>query len=326
MPDLRAKVGVDFTFRWEAPAFLTGAPTLEVFHPDAPGGSYAPALRAVRASVRVNAVASDLRTLTATAPLAGALEGVTMSGGAAFLQTDHDGTFPVLVSHVSGSTVRLAEALPKAITPAGELQWASYEATLAAASVTARALRSLRWVVSYEASPGGDVSAAAESDEGLLHVVTQPFSTGLTHRRLVELFPALAGRLRRREEHFGAQIAAAEDELVERIRVLLRPRDLYEDDIVGAHALRTAHATYALAVLADDEDPARAKEHRDRAWLAMKNVLDRVLLEVDSQRDAPTATVASVTGPGTDLRWSGRDAEATGEPATHRRFALGQPH
>lgn len=301
---------------WQSISPVIGTPTLAI------SDGTAPALSPLWSETAVDAVSDDLRTLTLTSGHGLGVKGAP-SRGEAWLLTDTDGAFPVHVGRVTDAEVVLTEALPRLVSLGGNtaaIQAAWWTAELDA-STTATAARNHTWVVSYTEGHG-DIPTAPMTDEGLLHVVRQPFRTGLRHQRLLHLVPELAQLTHRRNQSLDPLIDAAEGALVAVIRGELHERGLWEDDVDGRH-LELAHAYMAAGLLVEVSDPDRG----DALMLRGKRLaLEQArTLWVDSDRDGtPDDGETSSLSRGDD---AGAETEAvTTTTSTAFRYVIGMRH
>jgi hypothetical protein len=300
MTDRKARVGQTHTFVWESSDALSGAPTLTL-----DGTPYV--LTALRAAVEVTAVAEDLCILTADDIDVDGSKGAAGRYGKAFLVTEDSGVFPVRVAQVGDGTVTLAAPLPREFAGGAMLQWATWYTQLPA-GVTAAEVRDLRYDVAFEILQGDDIFAEpGQVETGLFHVVDTPFATGLTHEALLEVFPELRDKQPRGRQDLGPVLGFAEQMLVARLRTLLAPRGLTEDDLKAAQSLRPAHAHLAASVLLSS-DPARAGVLQARAHELAEEAL-RAAGWLDEDQDGVVddgESAAAVTGPARTLplAWS----------------------
>lgn len=284
--DRKARVGATTLFPWLAPAPLESGttPTL-TFRP--PSGDVARVLTHVRTDVTVTAV-DDARKVLTTSEIVAGWRGLQGDAGAAWLVTENDGPHPVQVVRIGldGASKRtqvvLAEPLSRPITiEAGDyLQWRLWHATVTAADVAAAAQRDIPWTVEYSAQPGLDLPIRAERQEGLLHVVRQPFSTQLTHDGLLIHRPELASKAPRRQEGWAPQIAVAEQMLIDRLRTDLASRGLYEDDLDGSR-LQRAHVLLTTSVILELAAPDQAEAARAAANAAYDQALRSLWVDLD---------------------------------------------
>jgi hypothetical protein len=250
---------------WTAPEPLSSgsSPTLNVY---LASGTATLTFANIAAVPAITAVARDRKTLTASGAVSSARGAQGAGWGEAFLVTAKDGWFPITVREISNATIILAEPLPAPLTVSAgapaSLQFATWAGVLTTTHVNA-VERDVRWTVSYVTQAGVDLTGYSFRDEGLLHIVRQPFSTGLTTRHVVQVHPGLAQRVPRRQGGWEPQIQAAQEELILRLRRDLQERGLTEDDING-HRLRFAHAHLAAAVIYDENQPEKAEILRTR--------------------------------------------------------------
>lgn len=261
--EVKARVGgTAERFWWLAPTPVTGTP---VFTIRASGGDVTPTLSVLRAPITITAVGNDRKTLTASTSISGVYQGAQgPQFGEAFLVAGADGTHSVMVREMTGTTVILADVLAAPISTSETitLNWALYGATLPT-SLTASRQINIPWTVEYQQLWGLDISGYTKREEGLLHIVRQPFTTGLTSREISSAYPGLAQRMPRRQGDWTPQIEASEVELVVRLRMDLQQRGLTEDDVSG-HRFRLAHAHLAAACIYDETTPDKAGAIRDR--------------------------------------------------------------
>lgn len=255
----KARVGENTLFRWEAPEPVEAAPTFTV---RLPSGSVAIAMTSVHASQAVTGVSTDRRVFTAPGLTVAGARGAQGDWGKAWLVTDEDGVIPIKVVRVEADALRVAEPLPRGIAGNGTVYWATWYATLGA--VTGSAVRSVPWDVVYTAQDGLDLPTSPKRDEGLLHIVRQPFNTGLTTQQLINDFPELGATVNRGMQGYRSAIDLSLAQLVAHVRAILQERDLYEDDAHGP-TLRHAHAYLAAAVILDRVDPEQADRLREIA-------------------------------------------------------------
>jgi len=310
----KARVGRAHTFVWEAPDALVGAPVLTL-------SGQSIELSPLRAAVAVTETSTDLCTLTAAdATLAGS-KGTAGRYGRAYLITEGEGVFPVHVAAIDDGEITLAEPLPHAIETEASLQWATWS-TVLPQDITATEARNLRFDVAFEIVRGEDIFAeAGQAETGLFHVVDVPFATGLTHEAFLAVFPDLRAMLSRGQTDLGPTLRFAEDMLIGRLRKLLAPRGLTEDDLKTGQALRPAHAHLVAARIVEAQDQARAESLRAFAWELADEALRAVWLDEDKDGEASAAEApAPVTGPRAVLpAWSDTST-------VERRFYVGRPH
>ncbi len=274
--------GVTSVFEWEAP------------HPisDAPVGTAKPAsgdvnlgLSAIHDPLVVTSAQSGRRELTIIAP--SGTKGLQGRYGGGWLVTPHDGAFPVRVTRIDGTTCFISDPLTRSIAASvGEpasLQFATYVGSVPAASVAATLSRGIAWDVAYSASYGADTPTLTTRDFGLLHIVNQPFGTGLTAAMIAKHVTTLGERVPRGQQDWGPQLDVGEEELILAIRQELAPMGLTEDDIPVAAQLRLAHMSLTLANILDTVEPETALLMRAQGMGRMRSALR--LIWVDSSGD-----------------------------------------
>lgn len=257
--------GASQQFWWVSPVPTAATPSLTIRHPTL--GDTTPTLAPVHVPITITAISSDRRTLTASTTITAGAGAEGSRFGAAFLVTPRDGYFDITARRLSGTSVILAEPLPAGpsitATTTATISWAIHSATVSSALVST-ATRNVPWDVDYLERFGTDVTGYGQQDEGILHIVRQPFRTGLTSRNLAAMYPGIAPRTPRRQSSWAPQIEAALAELIQRLREDLTVRGLTEDD-VGGHRLRLAHAALACAYVYDETQPEKAEALRTRA-------------------------------------------------------------
>jgi hypothetical protein len=229
--------------------------------------------------VVVEGLGADQRTLELETPL------VSSYGlaGPAFLSTLLGKTYPVQVESVAenGNTVTLedplAEVIPFSATATGDLQWATWIADLSTVATTART--NVNWQVHY-ITGDGEIPDTEIVDSGIVQIVLRPFTTGLSHDKLLGYFPFLSERLPDRQSGFAAQIEAAEAEIVNIVRGEVRALGLTEDAIEGQY-FESVHAylTASLILFSDLSTYGQAEQLRGIFDTQMKATLKRVLVD-----------------------------------------------
>ena len=218
--------------------------------------------------------AQPARDRLTVAAVTDALSGV-LPFGAAWIYTPGNGTHPVRVARVEGTTIHLVDRLPYDLTIASgaRLQAGLWYVDLADASPANIATRtattnspipySVTWPVLQAAAGsgnGGAVASALVRHEGLLSVVRQPFDTGLTTDGVFARFPDLARYAQAGSQGLEAAIWSSREALILRIRGDIRqagPSPFgFEDDLDGG-AFTAAHAAMAAAALVEPTDADR---------------------------------------------------------------------
>ena len=333
----KARVGgTGEKFWWTAPVPLVGSPTLQIY---LSSGTVTPTFAGIGTTPLITTVARDRKTLTASATVTGSIRGAQgPKWGEAFLISPKDGWFPVQVREISGSTITLAEPLASpldvSVAAPASLQFALYRGTLTTTMVSAAA-RDVPWTVKYVEQAGADLSGYTGRDEGLIHIVRQPFGTGLTSRHVAQLHPGLAQRVPRRQGSWDPQIEAALMEMVIHLRADLQARDLTEDDLNGAR-LRLAHGHLAAAVIYDEVQPEKAELLRARVLGVLDEetgtraggMLNESLRSVwlDADRDGAVDEGEMDTIEGARLVDSKSFFTSSSYDSTDRRFSKGERH
>lgn len=229
----------DFDFLWSPPlpgAWATSA-SLSIYYA---AGTQTVALTQ-RAADEISAISSDRKSITlATTLVDFALQGVLPAP--AFISNGAKAQVPVRVMRLVSTSeetfvVELSEPLPHTIATGGVLVWQVWSASRTA---PATVQGPVRWSVSWEGVNDGDTLPDASVDEGLLHIVRAPFSTGLTSARLVASSPWLAQHVPPGQSSWAPQIEIAQDTLIQRVVAIL-PEGRTIQDVAGGQ-FRNAHA------------------------------------------------------------------------------------
>jgi len=184
----------------------------------------------------------------------------------------------------------LSEASP------GTLHFRTYTGVLSKDNVAAELRRGVAWEVAYSASYGADApTLTGPRDEGRLHIVNQPFSTGLTHHLLVSHVATLGASVPSEQQDWTPQIRLAEADLIEVVRNELLPLGYVEDDIIGPQRLRGPHIDLTTARILRLTDPETAKELRAEALANLRLALRQVELDTDGDGE-PDEAETQVTG------------------------------
>lgn len=248
----KATVGQDHLF-WYWPDKLpstTPSLTVRLSAVDAAASDVTVSLTQLRDEVAISSVGTDRLTLSTGSSLSTTTGGLILEhGGRAFLDDDRFGLYPVRIARVGGDTIWLAEPLPQDIsgaTPAGaRLVWNAWYTTLSSANVTASVRRSVPWVVTHSVQMGDDMPVEPVTVGGVLHVVRQPFDTGLADEGLYRVFPGLSMMVPRGQSSFASQRWEAQAELEE----MLLAEGLDPDNLRSAHQLQGVHALLTAATL-----------------------------------------------------------------------------
>lgn len=203
------RVGADTAFTWDAPSPIDSAEavTLAV-------GAFSAAMAQLVADVTIVAggISADRTVLTASAgPV---VPDDFYKFGDAFLITDEDGSIPVRVTRINGTSILLAQPLPRsiALTATATLQFATWSTAIGSGDVTAAAdYLGTEWSIAYTDASGDDAFA-----QGLVQVTRVVWQSGLTTASLIRRFPDLA-IMAHGTTDYSDRIAAAYIELATRI-------------------------------------------------------------------------------------------------------------
>ena len=297
--EMKFRQGAHQTFEFEAPEPISADALNLVVHLSA--GDVTVALTQVHDDLTVVAQTSDRRALTLSVG-ATDVDGLQGRYGSAWLVTPHDGAFQVSIVRVDGTTVRLAETLPRkleigAVDPA-TLIFSTWTCNLTVASITATAARNVAWSINYDAYYGDDTPVLENQRAmGIMHIVPQPFDTGLTHNMVVRHARTLGEQVERGSQGYASQIHAAKEDLILKIREILTETGKHEDMIPAGQLLRPAHMAYTMAdiLVLHDLDMANAM------ILKAEKLVDRALrsIWVDLNEDGVVdagETDAKITG------------------------------
>lgn len=249
-------------FKWRAPAPLDPTGVVSATW----DGGVQP-LAVVQSAIVIDTDATDGRKVTASTPselddFAGM---VGTPWGEAFVLSNEGGYHPVVVHHIEGATIWLADpwtTTPQAVS--ATLQWRWYVGTISDARVASVA-RGIPWTVEYPEVIGavdGVLTSTYRKAHGLAHVVHKPFATGVTDADVLAILPQSTATPHRRQQNYGPQIKMAHTRLVIRLRNLLASRQLDEHDLHAPEELRLAHATLAAAAVLDQQAPEAAERFR----------------------------------------------------------------
>lgn len=233
------------------------------------------AMAPLLASVTITDVADDLRTLTLSAPAAASIGG-TGRKGVVFVDLGIAGRYRARIeAFVGASSVRLVNALPLAesVTPDSggasmTLSWLVYYVDLPALTIGTATARNLRWSVSWTLD-GGSVADEPRQSRGLVDVVQQVPTTGLTHFGLCESAPSIASLVPPGQESYEPQIRRALGTLEGWVRRRLEAGRFI--DQVDFSQWIEAHRHLTLLLLAEDSSIAgfggqeKATYHREEA-------------------------------------------------------------
>lgn len=287
----KARVSEIYRFIWVSPRPVVGTPQLKLYEPGSATAHVSTPLNLVelRADETITAILDDMKRLTAPAATVLGSRGAAGKYGAARLITPGGGVFRVHVATVADGEITLSERVPRqlpATAIAGSrLHWSTWTVELDAA-ITAAAVRDWRWQVVYEAFTGDDIfTSGTQIDSGLLHVVYNPFDTGLTSEMLVGWFPQAIPLQRAGAQDFSEAIELAEEMLISKIRAYAAKNDGTgtEDQLEGSD-FRRIHALFACADLIEHAEPDQARSHRAKAFALLEERLMNVSW-LDSNND-----------------------------------------
>lgn len=266
--EVKARVGQATIWTYALPRPPSAAPVVTVTL--ASGPVAVGAMTAMWTAATVTGVtASDRSVLTLSAAVADA-RGLAADYGDAWLVSDETAPLRVRVQRFLGTPARaiLADPLPIEHSGVGTLEPAWYRVTLPADTVGATAQRDALLSVAWTEDSGTDGPAYISRAELSLHIVREPFATGVTAEQVLRVDAGLASQYAHRDIDWRTAIAAALDEVVLRLREDLAESGRWEDDIIRAHRapLATCHAHLAAAIIHDPYDPAAADRHRARVW------------------------------------------------------------
>ncbi len=283
MLEVKARVGVAETFRFWPDSQVTAGVTLTVRHPTL--GSISPVMTQALTSATISAIATDLRTLTVNPALNPAPDAMAGDeGGAAVLSTTTSGDFPVRVVTASGSSIVLADPLPRAVSASGTaiLRWSTWYATLPSATLTSVATRA-PFTLAWTSRQGGgtDQPDMAQVREGILYVVRSPFNTGCTDADVYAYAPSLGAQIPRSQNSWRPQRDMAQRMLVRWLRRDLRALDATEDAVNGG-AFTEVHALLTASVILSGQHAAGADRERQaaNAMQAAKDLYDAIMRSI----------------------------------------------
>lgn len=314
----KIKVGSTEKWIWVAPQPVVSTTLNVSFTTANPAWSAQVALTRVGAPLVVTGLAPDQRTLSFSIPPINP-EGLA---GPGFLRTRTGKVFAVKIEQITElGTAILEEPISEIIlfdsNWQGELEFASWYADLDTVANIPR--KNMNWQVFFETGDN-EVPDTEIVDSGIVQVVRRPFTTGLSHEKLLGYFPYLIQRMPDRQGSLAPQIEAAENELVNLIRGEVRAKGWNEDNIEGSY-FESAHAylTASLVLFGDLETFEQAESLRGIFKSSFKETLQRVL--VDTSEDG---TTDSDTGFGGGYGGSTTSSFIQGCPP-RRKFRIGGP-
>jgi hypothetical protein len=303
--EAKARAGEDTIFTLRLPRPPSAAPTLTA--KVTAGTVNVGAMAALWTEATVASVsASDRTQLNLSAAVADA-RGLAADYGHAWLVSDETAPVEVRVMRFVGGgspVAHLADPLPREHSGAGTLVPAWYSATLTALAVTGTAQRNALLAVSWTEDSGTDAPAFSQALEVDLHIVREPFATGVTEADVLRIDASLASQASEGDINARDAIGAALEEVIIRLREDLAERALWEDDVPRAFRapLARCHAHLAAATILDAYDPAAAAQHRARVWGEdgqrglWQAALRRVFIDADGDGDVDEGEIEQVTG------------------------------
>jgi len=227
-----------------------------------------------RASV---AVTVDANSESLTVAAAGSADGlVGVDGGQCWLDLGDRGLYPVELLDVrSATSLILGEQLPIYLEGAtGTLSWSRYYASLTAAQVGSGE-RNAIWSIAWEANLGSDRPTEYRLEEGRFDVVRRPFTTGLTHRKLIDRSSFLARAIPSRQASWDPQIKDALSQLAAWIRCPI-PKDKTEDDVDGV-PFQHVHALITIGIILQGQSIAGYDRDYAQTMVDAKAAFDQVV-------------------------------------------------
>lgn len=267
----KAILNKTYLFEWNAPNPINGTPVLTI-------NSTNYNFTQTRAAASVSAIGNDRRTLT----IANQAVGLQRDQIKGFLITSGDTYYSININRVVGTTAVLAEPLPRDIdlTSAASLEFALWTTSIDSSEAVLTTANTYAYVINYT----GDLGANNHSkqEKGLFKSTPRPFSTGLSHDDLVQIFAPLADMVPRRQSDFSNQIEAAQDELILQIRDVVLTQNATEDEVFNPEQFRLAHA-YCTAALIYEQNLQMdvASQMRTRCSELMEIALRSLALDLD---------------------------------------------
>ena len=299
----KAILNKTYIFEWNAPSPISGTPVLTLNSTDY-------SFSQTRSSASVTAIGNDRRTLTIDNQVTG-LQRDQIKG---FLITNGDTYYSVNINRVVGTSAILAEPLPRDIdlSSSASLEFALWTTSIDSSESVLTTANTYPYVINYT----GDIGANTHSkqEKGLFKSTPRPFSTGLSHDDLVQIFAPLADMIPRRQSDFSNQIEAAKDEIVLQIRDVVLAQDATEDEVFNPEQFRLAHA-YCTAALIYEQNLQMdvAEQMRTRCSELMEIALRSLALDLDGDGviDSGELDLRESGGKKTDFRASWKNYQRT---------------
>jgi len=299
----KAILNKTYLFEWNAPTPISGTPVLTLNSTDYNFSQ-------TRSSASVTAIGNDRRTLTIDNQVTG-LQRDQIKG---FLITSGDTYYSVNINRVVGTSAILAEPLPRDIdlSSSASLEFALWTTSISSSEAVLTTANTYPYVINYT----GDIGANTHSkqEKGLFKSTPRPFSTGLSHDDLVQIFAPLADMVPRRQSDFSNQIEAAKDEIILQIRDVVLAQDATEDEVFNPEQFRLAHA-YCTAALIYEQNLQMdvADQMRTRCSELMDIALRSLALDLDGDGviDSGELDLRESGGKTTDFRASWKNYTRT---------------
>ncbi len=299
----KAVLNKNYSFDWNAPSPINGTPSLSLNNINYD-------LSNTRPNATVSAIANDRRTLT----IDNQGTGLERNQIKAFLITNGDTFYNVTVVRVVGTSAILAEPLPREIdlSSTATLEFALWSVVLLSSINVLSTAGTYPFVVNYVSDVGANTHN--KIDKGLIKTTPRPFTTGLTHDDLVEIFAPLADMVPRRQSDFFNQIRAAQAELVLQIRDVVLAQSATEDEVFNPEQFKLAHA-YCTAALIYEQNLQIdiAEQLRTRCSELMEIALRSLALDLDGDGvvDDGELDLRETGGKPTDFRASWKNYTRT---------------
>jgi len=299
----KAILNKTYLFEWNAPTPINGTPVLTLNSTDY-------SFTQTRAAASVSAIGNDRRTLTIDNQVTG-LQRDQIKG---FLITNGDTYYSVNINRVVGTSAILAEPLPRDIdlSSSASLEFALWTTSIASTEGVLTTANTYPYVINYT----GDIGANTHSkqEKGLFKSTPRPFSTGLSHDDLVQIFAPLADMVPRRQSDFSNQINAAQDEIILQIRDVVLAEDATEDEVFNPEQFKLSHA-YCTAALIYEQNLQMdvAQQMRTRCSELMQVALRSLALDLDGDGviDSGELDLRESGGKTTDFRASWKNYTRT---------------
>jgi hypothetical protein len=202
---------------------------------------------------------------------------------------------------IAGTSVALGEQVPRklALASGATLQFSTYTGTIPSATIAATVERNLKWEVTYAERHGTNAPALTGQRElGLMHIVEQPFATGLTPTMMQGYVNGLGEAAPRNQQSWAPQMQTGLDELVLLLRKHLASLSMNEDNIQAPQLLRPAHVSFTLAAILDMTSAEQAAGFRAQAQARTDDAMRNIWL--DANADAivdPGEAESHITAP-----------------------------